>query len=93
MRNKIIKQAKMAYGDEGTGFPILFGHSFLWDCRMWQAQIASFKNRYRCIVPDLWSHGQSDPLPYQNCSLEVLAEDYWQFSQSLSLQKFALIGL
>jgi pimeloyl-ACP methyl ester carboxylesterase len=93
MKNQTIKQAKMAYRDEGTGFPLLFGHSFLWDARMWQAQIADLKNSYRCVAPDLWSHGQSDPLPDHDCSLEILAEDYWQFAQSLSLQKFALVGL
>ena len=60
---------------------------------MWQAQIAYLKKDYRCIVPDLWSHGQSDPLPYPDCSLERLADDYWQFAQSLSLKKFALVGL
>lgn len=93
MKKQIIKKARMAYWDEGAGFPLIFGHSFLWDTRMWQAQTAFLKKEYRCIVPDLWSHGQSDPLPYENCSLETLADDYWQLAQSLSLHQFAVIGL
>ncbi len=93
LKNKTIKQARMAYWDEGTGFPILFGHSFLWDARMWQAQITCLKKDYRCIAPDLWSHGESDPLPHDDYSLESLADDYWQFMQSLSLQECAIIGL
>lgn len=93
MKKQRINNAEMAYLDEGQGAPILFGHSFLWDSAMWQAQTKQFKNNYRCIVPDLWSHGQSDPLPHASCSLENLADDYWQFSQALSLDKFALVGL
>lgn len=93
MKKQRINKAQIAYLDEGQGSPILLGHSFLWDSAMWQAQTAQLKNDYRCIVPDLWSHGQSDPLPHSNCSIETLADDYWQFSQTLSLDRFALIGL
>lgn len=93
MKQQSIKQANMAYWDEGTGHPILFGHSFLWDAAMWQAQTALLKKNFRCIVPDLWSHGQSDPLPNDTYTLETLADDYWQFSQSLSLPKFTAVGL
>lgn len=93
MKQQKIKQGLMAYVDEGTGHPLLFGHSFLWDAAMWRAQIACLKKRFRCVAPDLWSHGQSDPLPDNHYTLEMLADDYWQFSQLLSLPKFALIGL
>lgn len=93
MNKCMVKQASMAYRDEGQGHPVVMGHSFLWDADMWQAQTLQLKKTYRCIVPDLWSHGKSDPLPYESCSLETLAEDYWQFTQALSLEKFALIGL
>jgi len=93
MKRQLIHQANVAYLDEGCGYPVLLGHSFLWDSQMWQAQTAQLKTNYRCIVPDLWSHGQSDPLPYVACSLETLANDYWQLTQSLSLEKFAVVGL
>lgn len=93
MKKQLINQANIAYVDEGKGHPILLGHSFLWDAHMWQAQTTQLKENYRCIVPDLWSHGQSDALPHKVGSLETLADDYWQFSQALSLQKFALVGL
>jgi pimeloyl-ACP methyl ester carboxylesterase len=69
LKNKMLKQAHIAYWDEGTGLPILFGHSFLWDARMWQSQIDFLKKDYRYIVPDLWSHGESDPLPNDDYSL------------------------
>lgn len=93
MKKQTISQATIAYQDEGQGHPVLFGHSFLWDSRMWQAQIDVLKKDYRCIAPDLWSHGQSDSLPHAEHSLQTLAEDYWQFTQALALPKCALVGL
>ncbi len=91
--NLNINNAKMAYLQAGSGHPIVMGHSYLWDAHMWKPQIQHFQHRYRCIVPDLWSHGQSDPLPNTPYSVEQLANDYWQFTQSLALKKFALVGL
>lgn len=93
MKTYTINQANMAYLDEGNGHPLLMGHSYLWDARMWQPQIQYLQTNYRCIAPDLWSHGQSDPLPQHSYSIATLAEEYWQFTQTLSLAKFAVIGL
>lgn len=93
MKKQMIGKATMAYQDEGNGHPILMGHSYLWDANMWQPQIAHLKECFRCIAPDLWSHGHSDPLPQLSYTLETLANDYWQFAQKLSLQRFAVVGL
>lgn len=93
MERMRINQATMAYLDTGCDYPLVMGHSFLWDANMWRPQIAHLQQRYRCIVPDLWSHGQSDPLPQPAYSIEQLADDYWQLCQTLLLKKFALIGL
>jgi pimeloyl-ACP methyl ester carboxylesterase len=93
MKKQIIGKANMAYLDVGQGYPVVMGHSFLWDADMWHPQLTMFRDNYRCIIPDLWSHGQSDPLPEAMYSIEKLAEDYWQFTQALGLKKFALLGL
>lgn len=93
MKKQPIHQANMAYLDRGQGHPVVFGHSFLWDAHMWASQIQQLQQDYRCIVPDLWSHGKSDSLPHKECTLQTLADDYWHFTQALSLPKFALIGL
>lgn len=90
---KQIAGHTLSYQDQGKGHPLLLGHSFLWDSQMWAPQIACLKETYRCIAPDLWSHGQSDPLPQPTTTLEKLANDYWDFTQALSLEKFAVIGL
>ncbi|MCB0211702.1 MAG: alpha/beta fold hydrolase [Anaerolineae bacterium] len=87
-----IKNSTMYYEEYGRGFPIIFGHSYLWDNAMWQPQIAALSTTYRCIVPDLWSHGCSDPPPGNPYSLEELAEDMWTFTQALGLDHFAVVG-
>ncbi|WP_420421008.1 alpha/beta fold hydrolase [Simkania sp.] len=81
------------YQDRGEGYPLLLGHSFLWDSAMWQPQIEELSKHYRCIVPDLWSHGQSDPLSSTATSIDALADDYWELMQALKISEFALIGL
>lgn len=93
MKKQHICGANMAYLDQGTGHPLLMGHSYLWDANMWRPQVDTLQAHYRCIVPDLWSHGQSDPLPHSICTIKDLSEGYWQLTQTLGLKKFALIGL
>lgn len=93
MKKQVVGHGSLAYQDEGQGHPLLLSHSFLWDSNMWAPQIQTLKQQYRCIAPDLWSHGQSDPLPQATRSIEDLANDHYQFANSLSLQKFGLVGL
>ena len=59
MKKVSVKGKLLSYQDIGEGFPIIFGHSFLWTHRMWEPQIKSLSKHYRCIVPDLWGHGES----------------------------------
>jgi pimeloyl-ACP methyl ester carboxylesterase len=68
-----IAGRRMAYQDEGQGPALLFGHSYLWDSAMWAPQIEALKEHYRCIVPELWGHGDSDVLPEGPCTLATLA--------------------
>lgn len=93
MEYKIIRQSKLFYIDQGKGFPLLLGHSYLFDHRMWQPQMAALIQHYRVIVPDLWGHGQSDELPKNCLSLQDLAQDHLMLMQQLGIEKFAVIGL
>lgn len=93
MKKQRLPHGEMAYYESGKGRPVVFGHSFLWDHAMWQPQLAAFSTQYRCIAPDLWSHGQSDPLPEKTNTIENLADHYWQFTQALGVSECALIGL
>ncbi|MBU2705145.1 alpha/beta fold hydrolase [Zooshikella marina] len=88
-----IKSRQIHYQDHGTGFPILFGHSFLWDSNMWKPQIEELSKSYRCIVPDLWSHGLSDSPANSPYTIAQMAEDYWLLTKALGLEHFAIVGL
>ncbi len=90
MPNIVINNQTLHYLDKGKGPVLLFGHSYLWSSSMWQQQIAEFSKTYRCIVPDLWGHGNSAPLdgPPQS-----LADDHWALIQALNIERCSLIGL
>lgn len=93
MQEMVIKNKKLRFLNEGQGFPLLLGHSFLFDHTMWQPQIDELKKSYRVIAVDLWGHGQSDELPSENNYVYDTADDMWQLMQNLKIDKFALIGL
>lgn len=88
-----IEGKKCFYQDIGEGFPILMGHSYLWNSDMWEPQLKSLSKEFRCIAVDLWSHGQSDSLRASSYSIEQLAEDHWKLMQQLGIPKFAVVGL
>ena len=88
-----VKGRKVFCLDEGEGFPVLFGHSYLWDSSMWEPQLKELSGSYRCIAPDLWAHGRSDPPPQSPYTVEALAEDAWELTQALELERFAVVGL
>jgi pimeloyl-ACP methyl ester carboxylesterase len=48
------------YETHGNGPPILLSHGYSATCRMWDGQIAAFKDRYKIIVWDMRGHGESD---------------------------------
>jgi pimeloyl-ACP methyl ester carboxylesterase len=88
-----LEDRRIFYEDRGTGFPLLFGHSYLWDSAMWQPQLEALSASYRCIAPDLAGHGRSDPPPETACSVEALAEDHWSVASALDLDRLAIVGL
>ena len=88
-----IAGRRMAYLDEGQGPVLLFGHSYLWDSAMWAPQVEALKGSYRCIVPELWGHGDSDSLPEVPCSLETLARAHLALLDALDTAEGELVGL
>jgi pimeloyl-ACP methyl ester carboxylesterase len=81
------------YQDVGKGYPVLFGHSYLWDSNMWAPQIESLSKEYRCIAVDLWDHGSSTHLNTPTYSIPQLADDYWALLEHLGISECAVIGL
>jgi len=83
----------MHYLDKGEGSVLVFGHSYLWDKEMWAPQIEVLSQHYRCIVPELWSHGQSDAAPAGTRNLNDYAQDVLSLLDHLKIDSFSLIGL
>ena len=83
----------MNYIDAGAGYPILMGHSYLFDKEMWAPQIKTLSENFRLIVPDLWGHGESPALPKRTGSLTDLAYDHLQLMDRLEIEEFAIVGL
>lgn len=87
------EKRKLAYRETGTGFPLLFGHSFLWDADMWAPQVAYFKNNFRCITPEIWGHGLSPMLNESQYTIGKLAEDHNTLLETIDCKACAVIGL
>jgi pimeloyl-ACP methyl ester carboxylesterase len=51
---------RLYYEDHGQGLPILLSHGFGASTRMWQGQVAAFKDAYRLVLWDMRGHGESD---------------------------------
>ena len=87
-----VRGRRWFYEERGDGFPVLFGHGYLWDHHIWDPQAGMLSSRFRCICPDLWSHGESDPLPAGSFSLDELAQDHLAFMRILGIQRFGVVG-
>ncbi|WP_019622005.1 alpha/beta fold hydrolase [Amphritea japonica] len=88
-----INNRELHYLDQGSGFPLLLGHSFLWDSRVWAPQLDLLSQHFRCIVPDLWSHGQSQTASEGDLSIVHLAEVHHQLMQTLEIDRYSVLGM
>ncbi|MCQ9084677.1 alpha/beta fold hydrolase [Vibrio harveyi] len=88
-----IEGQQLAYLDKGEGPVLLFGHSYLWDNQMWAPQIEVLSQSYRCIVPDLWAHGESDAAPASTRSLVDYAQHMLTLMDHLEIEQFSIVGL
>ncbi|MBF8754122.1 alpha/beta fold hydrolase [Pseudomonas guariconensis] len=88
-----IDGARMSYVDQGQGFPVLLGHSYLWSAAMWQPQIEALSKHYRVIVPELWGHGDSEAPPPTTTDMSAVARQHLALLDALDIPKCHLVGL
>ncbi|MGF1752879.1 alpha/beta hydrolase [Vibrio makurazakiensis] len=93
MNKFTVDNQTMTYLDQGEGPVLVLGHSYLWDSKMWLPQIEHLSQSYRCIVPDLWAHGQSDFAPAAMRNLKDYAEHILALMDHLNIDEFSIIGL
>jgi pimeloyl-ACP methyl ester carboxylesterase len=91
-RSLVSRGATMTALDCGRGPVVVLGHSYLWDAEMWRPQISALSQRYRVIVPNLWGHGTSDPLPRGTEDLRDIARQHLELLDWLGVECFTLVG-
>ncbi|KMW48511.1 alpha/beta hydrolase [Ralstonia pickettii] len=90
-RIKLVDQS-MYYMDRGEGRTIVLLHSYLANAFMWTPQVQALEAHYRVIVPDLWGHGSSGPLPKGTEGLAALTRQLQQLLDSLEVERYVLVG-
>ncbi|ATP47372.1 2-succinyl-6-hydroxy-2,4-cyclohexadiene-1-carboxylate synthase [Pseudomonas putida] len=88
-----IDGARMSYVDQGQGFPVLLGHSYLWSAEMWRPQVEALSQHLRVIVPELWGHGDSEAPPATTQSISDLARQHLMLLDALDIDRCHLVGL
>ena len=89
----VIDGQPLHYLDLGNGPAVLLGSSYLWDRDMWAPQIEALSQQYRVLVPELWGHGESGPLPASTRSLDDLARQALALLDQLEIAQVNLVGL
>ena len=79
------------HGAEGAPW-LSFSHSLACSSRMWDGQIAAFKDRFRILLYDTRGHGQSSA-PTGQYSLDALAEDLRKLLDHLKIRRTHFVGL
>lgn len=71
----VVNGAQLYYEEHGRApQTIVFTHSMLFNCRMFDAQVAALKDRYRCLLYDFRGQGKSE-ITESGYDLDTLAED------------------
>jgi len=79
------------HGKEGAPW-LIFSHSLACTVRMWDPQIAAFKDRYRILAYDMRGHGQS-AAPAGPYTLDMLADDVLALLRELKIDRACYVGL
>jgi 3-oxoadipate enol-lactonase len=79
------------HGKDGAPW-LTFSHSLACSLRMWDGQIAQFKDRFRILAYDTRGHGGSEA-PQGPYTLDMLAEDLRQLLAELNIKRTSYVGL
>lgn len=79
-------------GGNGSAAPVLFVHSFAGSAAQWQPQLDHLRNTRRAVAFDFRAHGESDPSPTNDYSIQAIADDIGVVAEQLALGRFVLVG-
>lgn len=81
------------YEDTGTGpETVVFSHGLLWSTRMFDHQVAHFKDRYRCIAYDHRGQGKSE-VAADGYDMETVYADGVALLEGLGIGPVHFVGL
>jgi pimeloyl-ACP methyl ester carboxylesterase len=84
---------RLYFEEAGSGTPIMFVHEFSGDLRSWEAQIAHFSRRYRCIAFNARGYPPSDvPLRVAAYSHKNAVDDMAAVLRHLQIRKAHIMG-
>lgn len=87
-----VNDAELYYEDQGTGDEtIVFGHSLLFSCRMFDDQVNALKDRYRCVTFDFRGQGRSE-VTRDGYDMETLTEDALSVIRQLGCAPCHFVG-
>jgi pimeloyl-ACP methyl ester carboxylesterase len=88
-----VSESAISYVDVGSGPVIVLGSGFLCDADTWSPQIDALALNYRVIVPELWGHGLSGPLPAAVGSVRDVARQYLEFFSAVEVERCTIAGI
>ena len=87
-----LKNAKLYYEDEGSGDETLvFGHSMLFNLRMFDDQVNFLRRDYRCVRFDFRGQGKSE-ITEEGYDLDSLTEETFELLQALDCTPCHFVG-
>lgn len=87
-----VNGAELYYEDQGSGDEtILFAHGLVFDHRMYAAQVAHFRDRYRCVTFDFRGQGKSQ-VTAGGYDMDTLAADTAELVDALELAPCHFVG-
>jgi pimeloyl-ACP methyl ester carboxylesterase len=83
----------LAVEDSGEGgSTVLFSHGLLYSLRMWDAQIAALRSRFRCVAYDHRGQGESESAT-TGLDMDTLADDAVALIESLRVGPVHFVGM
>jgi pimeloyl-ACP methyl ester carboxylesterase len=88
-----VNGAEIYYEERGSGEEtVVFSHGFLFNGRMFDAQVAALEDRFRCITFDHRGQGQSE-VTKDGYDIDSITEDAKGLIETLDLAPCHFVGL
>ncbi|OWA33074.1 alpha/beta hydrolase [Saccharibacillus sp. O16] len=91
MERKMIEGLPIRYVDRGQGTALVLLHGFVGSADYWERIVPLLEGHFRCIVPDLLGHGESEA-PEGPYTIERMANGVADLLDALGIEQVVLLG-